>query len=185
MGLWHYYKFRPPTFATRPQPFATLHYFEEMDPLSIATSAFALVGVCTTIISFVESRLDVDNRIKNICNEVKGLLKVLQSLDTLARDPGLKGTQYSSHPADDIGNWEMVKQTLKECKDTLDKLTDVLQGVASIFIPGMPIPQFPIRTVKYQLKAGEITQYKEQISGYLRLIQLCLQLITVYVNLHS
>jgi hypothetical protein len=172
-----------PPLSLLPRPIAAFHCFEEMDPLSIATSAFALIGVCTTILAFVESRLDVDNRVKNACAEVKGLVKVLQSLDTLARDPGLKGIGHSSHPADDVGNWEMVKQTMNECKGTLDKLANVLQDVSSVLMPGIPIPQFPIRTVKFQLKTGEITQYKEQIGGYLRLIQISLQLITVCVNL--
>lgn len=152
-----------------------------MDPLSIATGAIALVGTCTAILTFLEDKRNVNQKIASLCDEIAGLTKVLKSLETLAREPSLRRTNHETsnlHPAEDVGNWEMVNTTLEECKGTLDRLEQVLENLRSVInVPG--IVQLPIRALKFQIKNGDITQYKAQIEGYLRLIQICLQLITV------
>ena len=158
-----------------------------MDPLSIATGAIALVGTCVTILNFLEDKRNVNQKVASLFNEIEALAKLLKSLEKLAREPSLRMTKHgkaNSRQVDleDVGNWEMVDTTLKDCKDTLDNLAQVLEQVRAV----LNVPervQLPIRALKFQIKNGDIAQYKAQIEGHLRLIQICLQLITVYVPL--
>ena len=152
-----------------------------MDPLSIATGAIALFGTCAAILTFLEDKRNVDQKVASLFDEIAALAKLLKSLETLAREPSLRLRQRNS---EDLGNWETVNTTLKDCKDTLDALGEVLEQVRAVLnVPG--VVQAPIRALKFQIKNADITQYKAQIEGHLRLIQICLQLITVYFPLQD
>lgn len=77
----------------------------------------------------------------------------------------------------------MVKQSMDDCKKTLTGLEDVLDGIHEEVDFGPAIIGQAVRTFKLNLKSRKIESLRQQIAAYMRTIQLCLQLITVYATL--
>jgi hypothetical protein len=152
-----------------------------MDSLSIATSALTLLGVCGAIIKVIEGRRDVDQNLAILYIEINELSKVLKSLETMAKNPSLNVEIVATRSGDKQELWEMVDQSMSDCRDTLNSLAKILASVRCAMVPKITL--FPIRTIQSSIKTGDITLHKKQIKTYIRTIKFSLQLITGYVPL--
>jgi hypothetical protein len=151
-----------------------------MDPLTIAVTSATIVDMCSRvslyIATYIQSCQAVDEAVRMLRIEIDLLAPVLRSLSTRF-DP-------SSALASELGYeaeyWKDVRQSIEDCKNTLERLEGVLNRVNNVG-SGRFMPRRSIKKFKLDLNSGEIALLKQQISAYRQTIQLSLNLITVYL----
>jgi hypothetical protein len=111
--------------------------------------------------------------------EIESLSHVLRSINTSFSDPSLAKVALNAHTGHEAQHWENVRQSMRDCKETLERLEQVLEKVNkgdSGFL------WRPKKTIKLNMKMETIALLKQEIAAYRQTMQLSLQLITVYVS---
>jgi Fungal N-terminal domain of STAND proteins len=155
-----------------------------MDPISIVSASAGLVVTCykltSAIYSFVDKTQTVDTAVRVLGIEIESLSHVLRSISTSFSDPSLAKAAVSTQTGHEAQHWENVERSMRDCKDTLERLQQVLENVNkgdSGFL------WRPKKAIKLNMKAERIALLKQEIAAYRHTMQLSLQLITVYVSL--
>jgi len=135
------------------------------------------------IFTFVTSVNNVDAAIAALGIEVTQLSSVLDSISDSFRDISLANAALSSQTGHETKYWTNVKQSMGDCKATLEDLVRVLETVKTRRNSGV------LGAVKGQISfawnSGEIASLKQKISAYRQTMDLSLQLISVYVSLST
>jgi len=154
-----------------------------VDPISIATAATGLVGICVKLsgqlYTFVSRVRNVDESIQTLQFEINSLSLALGSIKLSFEDPLLADVISSTQARHERRHWQNVQQSLDHCLNTLSRLEGILANVESCD------GQFLVsvrRRIRMDMKSGEMLVLKEQIASCRRTLQLSLQLITVYVS---
>jgi len=154
-----------------------------MDPLSIAAGAAGLATGCakiaTTLYTFIDDTLEVDENVAGIYEEVRALGRILDSVSNAS----LSAPRVVVAEIDpDESLWITVKATLGDIKNTLDKLDQLVAKVQSssgVFSRGFL--RKPTKQIKFAMRLKDITIYKDRIKSYNTAMTSALQMINVYV----
>jgi hypothetical protein len=151
-----------------------------MDPISIITASAARLCATTSgyIFAFVTNTRNVDTSITTLGIEIHSLSQVLGSINESFKDSSLANSALSSQTGHEAQHWHNVERSMDDCKNTLESLVRVLENVRSRGSGGF------LARARSQISLGmssvEITSLKQQIAAYHQMMQLSLQLITVY-----
>jgi len=170
---------RPKPLAEQPHP-SPLHPSPMVDPISIATAAAGLVGVCVKLsgqlYTFVSKVRNVDESIQTLQFEINSLSLALGSIKLSFEDPLLAEAISNSQARHERRHWQNVRHSLDHCLNTLTRLDGILGNVENCE------GQFLVnvrKRIRLDMKSGEMLLLKEQIASCRRTLQLSLQLITV------
>lgn len=152
-----------------------------MDPVSIITISAALLRLCATasgyIFTFVSNARNVDTAITTIGVEVNSLSQVLSSINDSFSDGILANAALSSQTGHETQHWRNVRQSMEDCKNTLESLIRILENVRG------GTRGFLARArnqISFGMNSAEITLLKQRITAYRQTLQLSLQIITVH-----
>jgi len=152
-----------------------------VDPLSVSSLAITVVGICTTILGYVNAIQTTDACLYTLGVEISHLSNVIESLCKQFENPAVRKRILSKNPATEI-YWQHVKRAMYDCGRTLESLERVLAGLKRGHGNG-PIA-FAYRAgtrIKLGQQAAEIDLYKRQIVSYREAMKLALHVISVYV----
>ena len=128
-----------------------------MDPASIAglvgTTLRSLYSVTATLYTFVTSAKKVDKSLENLHGEVRGLVRVLEDIETFLRDHAISGTNAVWDPT-----YIAIKDTRRTIK-TLQKVLDQL-GPASKLTNGI---KKALKQIQLNFNSDEIADIKSRI----------------------
>ncbi|KAK3936725.1 heat shock 70 kDa protein 12B [Diplogelasinospora grovesii] len=152
-----------------------------MDPLSIAASAAGLATGCSKIVStlytWIDDTIDVDENVAGLCEEVTALARVLESVSNAS----IKAPRVVIAEIDpDESLWITVKATLGDIKSTLDKVNQLLaeiQNSSGVFARGFF--RKPAKQIRFTMRSKDITLYKDRIKSYNNAMTSALQMINV------
>jgi hypothetical protein len=153
-----------------------------MDPATIIGVTTAVVRLCATvsghIFTFVSNAKNVDEAITTLGVEINALSEVLRSISDSLRDKTLVNAISNSRTGHEAQHWRNVKRSLNDCKNMLERMVRVMDGVSPRRTGGF------FSRAKTQINFGmrmvEVTSLKQQVTAYRQTLQLSLQLITVY-----
>lgn len=77
-------------------------------------------------------------------------------------------------------HWTNVRQSMNDCKETLEKLHEILQPVVKQKRGGVFF-QKSIKVIELDLNPNEIAVIQQQIMAYRKTMEISLQLMTLYV----
>jgi hypothetical protein len=151
-----------------------------MDPISVVTTSAALVAFCAKlskkIFTFVNNSQQVDTSVHVLDVEIESLSQVLRSISVGFSDSSLATKALEPQTGHEERHWKDFKRSMDDCKGTLEALDRILEPMRSesrLF--GRPIKQ-----IKLEKRATEISLLKQQIAAYRQTMSLSLQLITMY-----
>jgi hypothetical protein len=154
-----------------------------IDPITIATVAGSLVQVCGKvsgyIITYVNKTRTIDSNVEGLSQEIGSLSQVLVAMQDSFESNAINIATLEAGTGHEAAHWKNVRQSLHNCRKTLESLLEVWEKVNKVDsrIPGMPRP----KKVVYMIMSEEqITIYKGQIGAFRQTISLSLQLLTVY-----
>jgi hypothetical protein len=152
-----------------------------MDPLSIAAGAVGLATasskIVTTLYTWIDDTVDVDDTVRGLCDETAALSRVLDTLaDAVSRTPRLIIADLDA----DGSLFERVRATMDDIKVLLDKLSAALVVVDKLPRFAVGILRRPAKQVKFSLKSRDIAAYKDRIKTYNAAMTSTLQMINVY-----
>lgn len=154
-----------------------------LETLSLAATTAQLVTDCLTvsryITSFIQNAHATDLTIQSLGVEVDSLSQVLDAINKSFADTTLTTAALESQKGHEGEHWRNVKQSMQDCRQTLNRLQVILKNLHK------NETQFRRRVrkqVNLDLKGGEITMLKQQISSYRQAMQVSLQVITLYVS---
>lgn len=152
-----------------------------MDPISIASASAGLLRLCVNIgaqvFTFIKKAHTVDDAIVTLRLEIDSLSQILGSIKLSFDDPLLTAAVLNSRARHERRHWDNVQRAMTDCERTLNRLNTILESVTQCE------GQFLInarRQIRLDTKSGEILFLKEQISSCRMMLQLSMQLITVY-----
>jgi hypothetical protein len=152
-----------------------------MDPISIIAASGSLVTTCYKltgyIYTFINKNQLVDTAAGVLGLEIESLSRVLCAINTSFGDPSLANAALASQTGHEAQHWENVKQSMKDCKETLERLEGILQDINKV---DTKFFRRPWKVLKLGMKEEVISLFKQQIAAYRNTMQLSLQLITVY-----
>jgi len=153
-----------------------------IETITLATTSAQLVAECLTIsryiTSFIQNANAADLTIQSLGVEVDSLSQVLDAINKSFSDTTLATAALDSQTGHEGEHWRNVKQSMQDCRQTLNRLQVIMKNLHK------NDTQFLGRVrkqVKLDLKGGEITMLKQQISSYRQAMQVSLQVITLYV----
>ncbi|KAH6848057.1 hypothetical protein B0I37DRAFT_156498 [Chaetomium sp. MPI-CAGE-AT-0009] len=158
-----------------------------MDPLSIAASAAGLATACTKIVTtlytWIDDTIAVDENVAGLSDEIKALARVLESISS-ASTLTLRPVMAEIDP--DGSLWAVVKATLGDINNTLAKLAQLLDEVQTssrVFSRGFL--RKPTKQIKFGFRSKEITTYKVRVQSYNTAVTSALQMINVCLMIHN
>lgn len=152
-----------------------------MDPLSIAASAAGLATGCTQIVTtlytWIDDTIAVDENVAGLCNEVKALGRVLESISN-ASTSALRPVMAEIDP--DGSLWAVVMATLGDIDNTLTKLDQILNDVQkSSGVFSRSFLRRPTKQIKFSFRSKEIAMHKDRVQSYNTAMTSALQMINV------
>ncbi|KAK3293689.1 uncharacterized protein B0H64DRAFT_218475 [Chaetomium fimeti] len=158
-----------------------------MDPLSIAASAAGLATGCTKIVStlytWIDDTISVDENVAGLCDEIKALGRVLASISS-ASSLAPRPVMVEIDPDGNL--WAVVEATLGDINNTLAKLSQLLDEVqksSRVFSRGFL--RKPTKQIKFGFRSKEITTYKDRVQSYNTAVTSALQMINVCLLIHN
>ena len=104
-----------------------------MDPVSIAgivgPTLKTLYSVTTTLYTFITSAKKVDKSLENLQNEVRGLTRVLEDIETFLKDVIIAQTKNATLGRD--GAWGPIYNAVQDTRHTIEALQKVLDRLGS------------------------------------------------------
>jgi len=146
-----------------------------MDIVSIATTAFGLAKHCAQIALYISKISKVDKSIGTLCKEVRDLSSVLYSIHESL--PKVGSFNITSRMGET--HWRNVERSLGDCQETLTNLDNLVKGVKKT---KMGIFRKPVQQIKLDWKSGDIALLQRQIVSCRTMMDLSLQMITVYIK---
>ncbi|KAK7422742.1 hypothetical protein QQZ08_009366 [Neonectria magnoliae] len=152
-----------------------------MDPLSIAAGAAGLATGCVTIVStlytWIDDKIEVDQNVSSLCDEITGLLRVLESISNAT----VQASQVVIAEIDPEDNlWTSVMDTLGVIKGTLRKLDLLLADIErtnSVFSCGFL--RKPTKQMRLSLRTKDIATYRNRIQAHSTAMTSALQMINL------
>jgi|SRR5947207_10266534 len=148
-----------------------------MDPLSIVVASESLVGSCGKLSGYITwlNKTHVDTTIS--------VLRV--EIDSLAHVFGSIGTNFGTRSQASLSkleerHWRNVRQSMNDCKETLEKLNELLQPVIKLKRGGIFLKK-SVKVVELDLNPNEIAILQQQIMAYRKTMEISLQFMTLYV----
>ncbi|KXX77095.1 Kinesin light chain 1 [Madurella mycetomatis] len=157
-----------------------------MDPLSIAASAAGLATGCTKIVAtlyiWIDDTIAVDENVAGLCDEVKALGRVLESISSAA----ISAPRPVIAEIDPDGSlWAVVKATLDDINNILVKLSQLLSEVQkSSGVFSRSFLREPTKQIKFGFRSKEIATYKNRVQSYNTAMTSALQMINVCLMIH-
>jgi flagellar capping protein FliD len=156
-----------------------------MDPFSILVGTAGLLDVSFRVISYLKQVEDsagkIEGEITALSQEINNLITVNDAVDALWRanhdaTPGLPFEEAAN--TEDL--WKKLASLLRECRDTVERLEDLLKDVVgkdgsrvSGKIDGIK------KTLRRQSKDKDYTDVRHRLSSYQAGLQMLLSAITV------
>ncbi|OCL14343.1 hypothetical protein AOQ84DRAFT_435739 [Glonium stellatum] len=158
-----------------------------MDPLSIASSAAGIAGLCIRVYgilyTFVDDARSIDDSISGLCEEILGLSRVLKALSQAwNQNPLLVAAQANT---DGGSLWTSVQASLDDCENTLGKLEKKLDEVQKSSFLGRGFLRKPTMSIKLNVRMRDISAFKQQMHSYSTAMQSALQMINVNTSQES
>ncbi|KAK7417447.1 hypothetical protein QQX98_004567 [Neonectria punicea] len=158
-----------------------------MDPLSIAAGAAGLATGCVTIVStlytWIDDTIEVDQNVSSLCDEINGLLRVLESISNAS----VQASQVVIAEIDPEGNlWTSVMDTLGDIKGTLRKLDLLLASIektSRVFSRGFL--RKPTKQMKLSMRTKDIATYRNRVQAHSTAMASALQMINLCLLLQS
>jgi hypothetical protein len=154
-----------------------------MNPVTIVSASAGLLRLCANIgaqiFTFIRKARTVDDAIVTLRLEVDSLSQAISSIKQSFDDPLLTATVLNSQARHERRHWQNVQRAMTDGERTLNRLNTILESVTQCE------GQFLVnatRQIRLDTKSGEILLLKEQIASCRMMLQLSLQLITVYVH---
>jgi uncharacterized protein YukE len=151
-----------------------------MDPISILTSVSAAsrltLALSTTLFTFVQATRNVDQSVRALYDEVKGLILTLDAIGSSIKASNIgKGKQPEQNPE----LWKRVAASLDHCRGTVESMGKSLDSIkkSSSNFAGQAL-----RAFKLNWKEDQINTSRSQIHSHNSALQLALQMINVYVK---
>lgn len=151
-----------------------------MDPLSIVVASEGLVGTCAKLSAYITwlNKTHVETTIGVIRVEIDSLSHVFASIST--NFGSRSNTSLTSQSKLEERHWTNVRQSMNDCKETLEKLHEILQPVVKQKRGGVFF-QKSIKVIELDLNPNEIAVIQQQIMAYRKTMEISLQLMTLYV----
>ncbi|KAF2815672.1 uncharacterized protein BDZ99DRAFT_405916, partial [Mytilinidion resinicola] len=157
-----------------------------MDPLSIASSAAGIAGLCIKVsgilYTFIDDARGVDDSVAGLCEEINGLQRALNAIgQSWKQNPLLVTTQTNG----DRDLWITVRGSLDDCQITLGKLDKRLVEVQKTSFLGRGFLRKPTMSIKLNMMMKDITAFRQQIHSHNSAMQSAFQMINVLLLLKS
>jgi hypothetical protein len=151
------------------------------DPLSIFSATTATISICRDVLRFVNSIRTADESFQSLRKQTQSLSEVLDSLQANFRQPLVKQKIKSSQDGHQrYGHegtyWRSVKQSMDDCRETLQKLERILNPSKR---RGIIARMF--RGARLVMKKDEIDKYWQEITFYRETMKFVLQWITSHL----
>jgi hypothetical protein len=164
------------------------HPLAMLEPFSIVTTVLALVGGTAKLLEHIDSlrkkmrkvQLE-DSAIDTLWVEIDILKKNLQQLHGMCTDFDIGATDTDSTvQKSETKYWSNIKETMIDCKASLDSLEVIIVAVKQKDKVLHRITR--VATIQTRLEGYKeaIDLHKQQITGYRRAISMSLQVIVVY-----
>jgi hypothetical protein len=153
-----------------------------MDPLSIVVASEGLVGTCGKLSGYITwlNKTHVDTTIGVLRVEIDSLSHVFASISANFGNRSL--AMLTSQSKLEERHWGNVRQSMNDCKETLEKLHGLLQPVVKLKRGGVFF-QKSVKVIELDLNPNEIAIFQQQIMAYRKTMEISLQLMTLYVTL--
>ena len=130
-----------------------------MDPVSIAGAVGPtlkiLYSVTTTLYTFVTSATKVDKSLEDLQEDVRGLTRVLENIETFLKSvvPGTEGA------------WDSISDAIHKTRDTIKDLQMILDHLGP---PNKVTNSFKktVKQVQLNLNSDEISKIRFRVQGH-------------------
>jgi hypothetical protein len=148
------------------------------DPLSIFSATATAITICGNVLQYANDIRTADEDFQSLTKQTQSLAKVLDALYAEFKQPLVKRKIKSSQESDQLYGhegiyWRSVKQSMDDCRETLQKL----QGILSTSKSGGFMSRV-FKRVKLAMQKDEIEKYWQEITFYRETMKFALQLIT-------
>jgi len=154
-----------------------------MDPISIATASASLVITCSKLMGYIYTIINkcqnVDSAVQVLSIEIDLLSRVLASISTSFNNPLLATAALRSQTGHEAQHWRDVRQSMDDCKSTLEDLERILESIKK---ESGGFLWRPKKLIRLEMKSTEIQLLKQQVNAYRQTLHLLLQLINVYIS---
>ena len=151
------------------------------DPLSIFSATATAITICGNVLQYANDFRTAGEDFQSLTKQTQSLSEVLDALYAEFKQPLVNKKIKSSQDIDQrYGHegtyWRSVKQSMDDCRETLQKLQRILSTSKS---GGLMNRVF--KRVKLVMQKDEIEKYWQEITFYRETMKFALQWITLYV----
>lgn len=152
-----------------------------MDPLSIVVCCGSVAATCYKITETLRQRIDecrrVDNNIRAAYNEIQSLSRILRAIKSTVQHSAVSEAVKDVQAEGDSTLWTSLHFALQDCGKAIRRFESLLPGFAN---NGTKLGS-AWRNVKMKGTGSEISLIRHQIQTYINVLQMSLQMLTVYV----
>ena len=153
----------------------------DIDPIEIAGAAkevlTMLASASKVIYDFIKKARTVDETIHDYQVEIRQLSNVLRCLNELLEDS--RTCNNNKRAPYEQEQWLNIQQTLKNCKETVKRIEEILKKLAARSSGGFW--DKAKKQLELDWKAGELAELTKQVEVYRTTIHFCLQCINWYL----
>jgi hypothetical protein len=153
-----------------------------MDPISLGTAAAAAVRavyqVSTTLYSFIQGVMSVEQSMQSFIDEVDCLKTAIIAVETGLRSPALRN-QSGSIIIDLRETIDSVSTSLSRCQLTLERFDQVLISIKGREHARTSPFRQAFTQIKLDFHASDIVMYRAKIATHTTSMQISLQMLIV------
>jgi hypothetical protein len=149
-----------------------------MDPLSIVVASESLVGICGKLSGYITwlNKTQVNTTIGILRVEIDSLSHVFASISTNFGKRSL--ASLAPHTKLEERHWKNVRQSMNDCKETLEKLHELLQPVVKEKRGGLF--KKSVKVIELDVNPNDIALFQQEVMAYRKTMEISLQVMTLY-----